>query len=169
MPSREPEIAVADGSRRGARRRQRERTVFAVLLIALIWFGHGLVAQTLRWRQAIAVRAAGGDPAGGVIASWQPGDPGPRRLERFLSVMEYYLPPGARVALTAPGKPPSEAHYLELWAGYLLPRHRILPRAGRTEKLEDAEYLLSWELPVDHPRLVEVLRHPDGGLYRVKR
>jgi len=159
----------AGGGGPGSRRPRREVAVLALLLAAFAWVGHGLVVETLRWREAIAVGAAGGDPAGGVVAGWQLGDPGPRRLERFLGVLEHYLPPDARVAVVAPGKPPSEEHFLALWAAYLLPRQRVLPRAGGLDAPGDADYLISWELPVDDPRLVEVLRHPDGGLYRVER
>jgi len=156
----------------GRRGPRRERAVLVLLLAALAWVGYGLAVETLGLRQALAARAAGADPARGVIASWQPGDPGPRRLERFLDVLEYYLPDGARVAVVAPGKPAGEEHFTALWAAYFLPRQRIPPRAGALgpEGTDPpVDYAISWELPVDDPRLVEVLRHPDGGLYRVER
>lgn len=170
MSTLAPTDRAGDGDRGDGRRRpRRERAVLALLVVALAWVGHGLLVETLSWRESLAVRAAGADPARGVVASWQPGDPGPRRLERFLEVMERYLPPDAAVAVAAPGKPASEEHFVALWAAYLLPGQRVVAAEAGLAGVDEVDYVLSWELPVDDPRLVEVLRHPDGGLYRVGR
>jgi len=167
-----PPVSTSEATGRagaGGRRAWRRRAVLALLLAALAWAGRGLVVETLGWREEVALRAAGRDPAAGVVASWRPGDPGPRRLARFLEVVAHYLPPDAAAAVVAPGKPPGEEHFVALWTAYLLPRHRVLPRSGALEALDGVAYVIAWELPVDDPRLDELLRHPDGALYRVAR
>lgn len=98
---------------------------------------------------------------------WRPGMPQPARLERCLAGVRETVPPGSVVAFESPG-PEGARFFAWRWAAYLLPEHDVAPLLDpRTADL--AQYLVTYAIRVEDPRIELIRRLPGCRLYRVRR
>lgn len=98
---------------------------------------------------------------------WRAGMPQVVRLERCLSGVRETVPAGTVVAFESPG-PDGARFFAWRWASYLLPEHDVAPlldpRAG-----DSAQYLVTYAVRVEDPRIELIHRLPGCRLYRVRR
>ena len=132
-----------------------------LLLAAAAWLGHGFFVEV---RTAVAALAAPPEPE--LVWRWRLGDAGPAQLARFLAEVDPAARPGSLIALVTVTGLADQDHFLRLWAAYDLPRQRVVLRSDSAAAR--ADYVVSYGTGLDEPRLTEVLRRPDGGLYRVE-
>jgi len=132
-----------------------------LLLAAAGWLGYGFSVEV---RAAVAALSAPPEPE--LVWRWRLGDAGPAQLARFLAEVEPAARPASLIALVTVTGSADQDHFLRLWAAYDLPRHRVVLRSEPAA--ERADYVVSYGTGLDEPRLTEILRRPDGGLYRVE-
>lgn len=130
----------------------------------LLWTGAAFALATARFAERLA-----GPPRAVGATAWNPGEYGAARLEELLAAVEPRVPPGEVVLLSAAAAPAEEELFLSLWAGYYLPRHRVI--RARHPAAAEAGYLVA--LGADAAPEAggagaeELLRHPTGTLYRL--
>jgi hypothetical protein len=105
------------------------------------------------------------------VEDWRPGTPPVARLDRCLDLVRQRVPPGHVVVFASSaddvGGPESE-FFRWRWAAYLLPQYDVAPLHGAdTGKL--AEYLITFDRPLDNPRLETLAEIPGCRLSRVRK
>lgn len=137
------------------------RPAAALGLALLLWTAAACVVATARFAERLL-----GPPRPVGASAWNPGEYGSARLEELLAAVEPRVPPGEVVVVSAAAAPAEEELFLSFWAGYYLPRHRVI-RASHPAAAA-AEYLVALG-PDPAPRAgEELLRHPSGVLYRLR-
>lgn len=134
----------------------------ALGLALLLWAAAACVAATAGFLERLL-----GPPRAVGATRWNPGEYGPARLEELLAAVEPRVPPGEVVLLSAGRAPAEEELFLSLWAGYYLPRHRVI--RARHPAAAEAEYLVAFGAGQAPPKGEELLRQPSGALYRLPR
>ena len=136
------------------------RLAAAVGLALLLWTAAACVVATVRFAQRLL-----GPPQPAGASAWHPGEYGSARLEELRAAAAPRVPPGEVVVVSAAPAPSEEELFLSLWAGYYLPRHRVI-RASHPAAAE-ARYLIALGPEAAPRRGEELLRHPSGALYRL--
>jgi hypothetical protein len=139
------------------------RRLAAALGVALLlWTGAACVVATARFAGRLL-----GPPRPAGASAWNPGEYGAARLEELLAAVEPRVPPGEVVVVAAAPAPAEEELFLSLWAGYYLPRHRVI-RASHPAAAEAAYVVALGPAAAAPPAGEELLRHPAGVLYRLR-
>ncbi len=136
----------------------------ALALAAVAWLGWGFVREV-----RAAAAALGAPPEPGLVWRWRLGDPGPTALASFLADVGGAVPAGSVVALATATGLPDQDFFLRQWAAYDLPEQRVIPlvQAPPTNGYRPADFVVSYGTVIEDLRLEEVLRRPEGALYRV--
>lgn len=98
---------------------------------------------------------------------WRAGMPQVARLERCLAGVRETVPAGSVVAFDSPG-PDGARFFAWRWAAYLLPEHDVAPLLD-TRTADAAQYLVTYAVRVEDPRIELIRRLPGCRLYRVRR
>jgi hypothetical protein len=135
-----------------------------VLGLLVLWAGAGLLSDL---RSAVTTWDAR-DQWVRPQWSWRFGAPQVLRLERCTAAARRILPPGSVVAFAAPpDEPQGNAFFLQRWAAYLMPAHELVPVDDTSAPA--AEYLITYAVRIQNPRLTLYRRLPGCRLYRVAR
>lgn len=143
---------------------RRRRLAAAAGVAILAWTGVACAVAVVRFADRLL-----GPPRPVGVTGWSPGEYASARLEGLLAAVEPRVPPGEVVLLSAAAAPAEEELFLSLWAGYYLPRHRVI--RARHPAAAEAGYLVA--LGADAAPETggagaeELLRHPTGTLYRL--
>jgi hypothetical protein len=104
-----------------------------------------------------------------VVADWRPGTPPVERLDRCLDLVRRRVPAGHVVVFassTGSDNGPDGEFFRWRWAAYLLPQYDVAPLHGAdTARL--AEYLITFDRPLENPRLETLAEIPGCRLSRV--
>lgn len=133
----------------------------AALAILVAWAGWSLAVETVRLSREVRR-----PPNSGTVAEWRLSTPRSESLGRFLAAMDAALPPDRAVAFASGETIPGQDFFLSLWAGYFLPRHRVV-RYQPGLDLDRVDYVVVYNDEMEDPRLREVARHFSGSLYEV--
>ena len=135
-----------------------------VLGLLVLWAGAGLLAEIRAAATTWDNRAQWRQPQW----SWRFGASQLARLQRCTEAAASVLPPGSVVAFAGQDEPKGSGFYQALWVGYLMPAHNVLPLEDPASG-KSAEYLLTYDVHFENPRLEPFRRLPGCRLYRVKR
>ena len=98
---------------------------------------------------------------------WRSGMPQVARLERCLAGVRETVPAGSVVAFESPA-PDGARFFAWRWAAYLLPEYDVAPLLD-SRTADAAQYLVTYAVRVEDPRIELIRRLPGCRLYRVRR
>ena len=105
------------------------------------------------------------------VPYWRLGTPQVERLDRCLALVQERVSPGRVVVFASPpgtAEGDQSEFFRWRWAAYLLPQYEVAPLQGPdTGRL--AEYLITYQRTIEHPRLEAMAEIPDCQLYRVRK
>ncbi len=134
-----------------------------VLALAVAWATYAACTEVGR---AFASLDARTERMAGVMG-WREGAPAVVRFRRFVDAARPLLPAESRVVFTSPENSPGQQFFRSRWAAYLLPEVEIMTLADPVAP-QVGQYLLSYGVELDHPRLELTRRLPGGWLYRIR-
>lgn len=99
-------------------------------------------------------------------ASWRFGTPQVETLERCFAEARSLIPAGSVVIFLSAG-PEVSQFFAWRWAAYEMPDHHVLQVAS-PRAVETARYLISHEVPLEHPRAVPIKALTGCQLFRIR-
>lgn len=141
------------------RRAVRYRALTIGLLLVGVAAGWGFVAEQVK-----ALKILNSPEGSGVVARWRMEQERPESLRRYLEDVNETTYPGSTIAFDPDVGSEDQRFYLTLWTAYFLPGKQVIP-AVRTDALEVAQYLVTYNHHRGPPDAERVYLHPSGSVF----